>query len=88
MIFGVEISGGTPPFRFAFWEFRTANRVFFSTDTILEKDYVVFEIPVVVNKGEYVHIVINFNMANGLEATWIDDLYYPYAEYNSNCAIP
>lgn len=79
-IYGVEISGGTPPYEITFWQ---SDKKILTTTAIFFERFVVFLDPVrvidpvEVIKGEYAHVTITFQSPNG-ESKWIDDLLYPY----------
>lgn len=73
-IYGVEISGGTPPYQITLWQF---NKELQPTTLIFLKRFVIFIDPVEVSKGEYVHVTITFQSGD-TTSTWIDDLFYPY----------
>jgi len=86
-IYGVEIAYGYPPYEFTFWQLEnisTRIQVFpiqaLTTSTPSPNnnslELVIFDEPVVINKGAYAHVVIVFDSVNG-RSTWIDDLYYP-----------
>lgn len=71
---GVKISGGTPPFEFTFWQ---GNRITKISDLYPTNEEIEFILPVILYKGEYVLIIINFQSASG-ESQWADNLYYHY----------
>lgn len=47
-------------------------------------EYVVFDKPVYLLKGEYYHVIISFEWEKG-NATWIDDIFYPVTDRDSRC---
>lgn len=86
-ISGVEIYNGNPPYEFTFWQYDNIYEPIVNLVDSIDNltDSVEFDKPVVVGKGKYVHVVLVFKRIDDVEATWIDDLYFPNTESNSNC---
>jgi len=80
-IYGVEIYGGTPPFKISFWDDGVNIANFMITPVNV---YTQFSPPVIVRRGNYIHVSITFMSGNGI-SEWMDDLLYPY---NSACPTP
>jgi hypothetical protein len=83
----VIISHGTPPYIFTFWRFADSQKRDIKQTIPIEnsREYVEFAPPVVVDKGRYIHVVLNFRLVDGKEVSWIDDLYYPSSEFDPAC---
>lgn len=82
-IYGANISYGKPPYQFTFWQFNNTYRPFIKSVTSCgpSEQFVEFEEPVIVSKGEYIHVVLTFTREDGAEVTWIDDLFYSFPQY-------
>jgi hypothetical protein len=78
-IYGVIISGGTPPYKFIFWLAGTRIEPIISQVLQIEKnrEFISFDPPIRLLKGKYVHVQLSFQSENGQTVTWIDDLYFP-----------
>lgn len=84
-IYGVIISHGTPPYKFTFW---TQKEPYTSHLVIVKqilprknsRDYVEFIPPVIVAKGSYKHVELEFQTSDGIQVAWADDLFYPYSD--------
>jgi hypothetical protein len=70
-ITAVEIFGGVPPYIITF---RQHGRIIATRSSPVD-GWAEFTNPVIVDKGEYVHVTISFRKANQ-EFTWDDDLFY------------
>jgi hypothetical protein len=89
-IHGVNISGiddfeAFSVYQLVLWQY---NKVFVphldvKADGQAEKIVVLFDKPIQVDKGRYVHVLLSFKWADG-DATWEDDLYYPRG-LNGSC---
>ncbi len=84
-IYGVTISHGHPPYKFTFWMQKapfipqpaTIKQIIPMRNS---RDYIEFVPPVVVAKGNYRHVELVFQREDGLQVTWIDDLFFPYPD--------
>jgi hypothetical protein len=81
-IFGVIVSHGIPPYTFTFWSQKEPYTLY--TPVIKQitplnnfREYVEFVPPITIVKGKHRHIVFTFQRNDGVQVSWIDDLYYP-----------
>lgn len=72
-IYGVDISGGTPPYKITFWENGMAIA---SYELTPQNEFVHLIPPVKVKIDKYLTVTIAFNSEAGA-SEWIDDLRYP-----------
>lgn len=84
-IYGVIISHGTPPYKLIFWtqEEPYTPQIAFIKQVIPRRnfrDYAEFIPPVVIVKGSYKHVELEFQRGDGLQVTWADDLFYPLSD--------
>lgn len=71
-IYGVEIYGGTSPYRFNFMSIDGELEDF---EVSSNSEYVKFPDPVQIKRGEYIQVTITFQFNNGI-SQWIDHIIY------------
>lgn len=81
---GVKIINGVSPYQFVFWQDSKKWEPIVNLSTSSET-YIEFKQAIIVSKGEYIHVEITFISASSQQAIWIDDLYYPFPEFFSDC---
>ena len=71
-IYGVSISGGSPPYEITFWK----QGLKFATYNLSPNNGIAnFSPPAEVERGKYIQVTIVFNSESG-RSEWIDDLKY------------